>query len=130
MQYNEINAPIKICNFTIITNTLSLFLTILSWKKIKIAEKWEGGVLINQHLNPITGPINTQLVSQWSMKNQLHWPETDGKPMKSALFALNHSYVATKSIYLDFKLCNKKNRFWHFIVAWAIAYCKYASNYI
>lgn len=66
------------------------------------------------------GPLNTQLVGQWSMKNQSHWPETEGTPMKSALFALNQTYVATK-LYTLILNCAIKNRFWHFIVAWAIA---------
>lgn len=37
------------------------------------------------------------------MKNQSHWPETEGTPMKSALFALNQTYVATKLYTLNQK---------------------------
>lgn len=73
------------------------------------------------------GPLNTQLVGQWSMKNQLHWSETDGTPMKSALFALNQTYVATK-LYTFILNCAIKKQVLTFHCG--VSYRKYASNYI
>lgn len=73
------------------------------------------------------GPLNTQLVGQWSMKNQSHWPETEGTPMKSALFALNQTYVATK-LYTLILNCAIKKQVLTFHCG--VSYRKYASNYI
>lgn len=61
------------------------------------------------------------------MKNQSHWPETEGTPMKSALFALNQTYVATK-LYTFILNCAIKKQVLTFHCG--VSYRKYASNYI